>query len=61
MGGKKNLQDGRHNEEEGEDQEQWHEETENPCQVVAGEVILVICIRISYFYLYVLGMGRGCF
>ena len=38
------LEDGRHNEGEGEDEEERHDETEQQCQVVAGEVIWDICI-----------------
>ena len=38
------LEDGRHNEGEGEDEEERHDETEQQRQVVAGEVIWEICI-----------------
>ena len=38
------LEDGRHDEGEGEDEEERHDETEQQRQVVAGEVIWEICI-----------------
>ena len=38
------LEDGRHDEREGEDEEERHDETKQQRQVVAGEVIWEICI-----------------
>ncbi len=54
------LEDGRHNEGEGEDEEERHDETKQQCQVVAGEVIWEICI-FNLVFVYDKPERIGCY